>query len=393
MRVVQPHSPVETDRVPWCSLVFPGQYNFMKKRLLLLALCVLAVSCAAQNAPNPAAATPDSSSTKAEWRPQLLFGGVNFHEQLAKNPQQWQKTAARMDGMLLHLHFWVRDMRVPDNAKIPNADATKRAIAPSLRNKNNIVELTYHIRDTASSPEAIGRDHAAQVERLEKEFGIPISAVNSDWIIDSLEVQKSETPRAAGESDDVYFTRILSGVLAKSARYVAAFRAAGRTEKLIAVFPPIYLDEGPWSNVRKAVRPGITTSRILNGLFDHGFDGFTADSPYYLLANADYRAAGYYDALRSIEWTCRQRGKSFGFIINGDNPETDPQKYDATFARTSLEALELVRSAGLRPNQIVFESWFKGPFQLVPETQKNTFANTLLEIGARLNPASPTAKP
>ena len=361
----------------------------MKKHYLPIALCLLAASCVAQTAPSPTAPAPVG---KAEWHPQLLFGTVNFNEQLAQNPQQWQKTAARVDGMLLHVHFWVRNMATPGNQKVENADAIKRAIAPSLQNKQNVVELTYHIRDTTSSPETIARDHAAQIERLEKEIGIPISAVNVDWILSGLEVQQTETPRVAGEGDDVYFTRILNGVLAKSARYVAAFRAAGRTEKLIAVFPPIYLDEGPWTNVRKAVRPGITTSRILNGLFDAGFDGFTADSPPYLLANPTYRAAGYYDALRSIEWTCRQRGKSFGLILNGDNKEKGAA-YDAQFTKTSLETLELVRAAGLRPDPIVFESWFKGPFQLVPETQPDTFTNATLQIAAQLDKAAQKIQP
>lgn len=91
--------------------------------------------------------------------------------------------------------------------------------------------------------------------------------------------------------------------------------------------------------------------------------------------------------MRSIQWTCHQRGKSFGFIINGDNNETDPKKYDAEFTKNSLAALELVRDAGLRPDQIVFESWFKGPFELVPETQANTFTNATLQIAAALDKA------
>ncbi|MES2459587.1 MAG: hypothetical protein V4671_03330, partial [Armatimonadota bacterium] len=170
----------------------------MKKHLLPIALCLLAAPVAAQNAPNSNA---PALAGKAEWHPKLLFGTVNFHEQLAQKPQQWQKTAARVDGMLLHIHFWVRNMTTPGNQKVENVDAIKRAIAPSLQNKENVVELTYHIRDTTSSPEAIGRDHAAQVERLEKEFGIPITAVNVDWIIGSFEVQQIETPRLTGESD------------------------------------------------------------------------------------------------------------------------------------------------------------------------------------------------
>ena len=361
-------------------------------RPLLSALLLFAAPVAAQNAPMTKAL---ASTATSPWSPQLYFGTVNFHQQLTDNPQAWKKTLARIDGMLLHIHFWVRNMETPSNAKVPNADEIKRKLGLQLKDKSNIVELTYHIRDAKTSPEAIGRDHAAQVERLDKEFGIPIKAVNVDWILEGFDAQQVETPRLLDESDDVYFTRVLNGLLARSARYVAAFRAAGRTEKLIAVFPPIYVSEGPWKSVRGPLRPGIgiTTSRVLNGLFDIGFDGFTADSPYYLLINPNFRARGYYDALRSIEWTCQQRGKSFGFIINGDNKETDPKKYDAVYTETSLEALELVREAGLRPDQIVFESWFKGPFELVPETQANTFTNATLQIAAALDTPATTNQP
>ncbi len=354
---------------------------FLRRTALALALCP-ALFCGAASAFGQTL-TP-TPKTAALWKPKLLFGTVNFNDQLAKNPDQWRRGAARMDGMLLHLHFFVRQMSAPGAQKVEGAEATIRQLAPMLQNKANVIELTYHIRDTTSSPEAIALDHARQIERMEKEFGIPIAGVNVDWILSGLAVQMTETPRQPTESDDAYFTRILKGVLAKSARYVAAFRAAGRGEALIAVFPPLYVDEGPWTNARSEVRPGITTSRILNGLFDLGFDGFTADSPFFILANPAYRTAGYYDALRSIEWTCKQRGKAFGFIVNGNNSE-DGAAYDARFAKTSLEALDLVRAAGLRPDAIILESWYKGPFNLVPETQSDTLTGTFLSIAQKLD--------
>lgn len=118
----------------------------MKKSVLSLGLILLAAPLVAQNATSSNAPAPGA---KADWRPQLLFGGVNFQEQLAQNPAQWHRTAARMDGMLLHLHFWVRNMRVPDNAKIENADAIKRGIAPALRGKTTsapIARRGFHLR-------------------------------------------------------------------------------------------------------------------------------------------------------------------------------------------------------------------------------------------------------
>lgn len=321
-------------------------------------------------------------SPKAPWKPQLYFGTVNFNDQLT-NRDAWKETAARTDGMLLHIHYFVRHMNTPANQKVEGVEDTTRRLAPALAGKPNIIELTYHIRDAATSPEEIARTHAQNIESIEK-LGIPIAAVNVDWILGGLDVQAQETPRRTDETDDAYFTRIIQGVVDKSARYVKAFRAAGRDEKLIAVFPPVYVDEGPWTNVRQKQRPGVTTSRILNGLFDVGFDGFTADSPYFILSNPTYKAGGYYDALRSIQWTCHQRGKSFGVIINGDNSKSGGE-YDTQFATESLDALNMVIGAELRPEQLVSESWYKGPFSLVPETQKGTYTNTVLQLRQRLN--------
>ncbi len=315
------------------------------------------------------------------WRPQLYFGTVNFNDQLTAL-DQWKQTAARTDGMLLHLHFFIRHLTTPGNQNVPNAAETIQKIAPNLAGKPNIIELTFHIQNAASSPEEIARTHAKNIADIEK-AGIPIAGVDVDWILSILDVETRQTMRLPSETDDHYFTRVLQGVIAKSARYVRAFRAAGRVEKLYAVFPPLYVDEGRWQNARKVVRGGITVSRILNGLFDAGFDGFTADSPYFILSNPTYKAAGYYDALHSIETTCHQRGKSFGIIINGDNKETS-DAYDRQFAKTSLDALDLVMSAGLRPDQIISESWYKGPYHLVPETTPGSYTNTVLEIARRL---------
>lgn len=324
------------------------------------------------------------AETPEKWQPELYFGTVNFNEQLTQL-EQWRQTAARTDGMLLHVHYFVRHMDTPRNQKLAGVEATIREIAPVLRGKSNLFELTYDIRSADSSPEEIARMHAQNIETIEA-AGVAVSTVNVDWILGGFDVQMKQTPRLTDESEADYFTRLLQGVLAKSARYVAALRAVGRDEKLIAVFPPIYIDEGPWINARKKMRPGISSSRILNGIFDIGFDGFTADSPYFVMSNADYRAAGYFDALRSIEQTCRKRGKSFGFILNGDN-DKDGAAYDAQFRQNTLSALDLMREANVRPDQIIVESWYKGPFELVPETQANTLTNTVLQVADALDKA------
>ncbi len=317
------------------------------------------------------------------WKPRLYWGTVNFNEQLTRQ-DEWKQAAARTDGMLLHLHYFVRHMNTPENKMQENVPETIRRIAPHLRSTASIIELTYHIQNAASSPEGIAQSHAHNIKEIEA-LGIPIAGVNVDWILSGLPVQISETPQNSNETNTSYGSRLLDGMLKKSARYVKAFRDTGRDEKLIAVFPPLYMDEGRWINARKEARHGITVSRLLNGLFDVGFDGFTADSPYFVMANAAYQKAGYFDALRSIEQTCRKRNKKFGFILNGNNGETEPNVYDAEFAKLTLRALDLMLAARLRPDFLFLESWYKGPFRLVPETTPGTLTHTVLQIADKLD--------
>lgn len=317
------------------------------------------------------------------YRPRLYFGTVNSNAQLLE-AGGWPRTRARVDGMLLHLHFFLRHMETPGNRIVTNADKVIRGLAPLLAGKSNLIELTFHIRDAKSSPEQIGRTHASNIAALES-LGIPIAGVTADWILSILEVQTNETPRTAGEAREAFGQRILAGVVDKSARYLSAFRASGRSEPVYAVYPPLYLDEGPWTNARRVDRFGLTTSRIVEGLARVGFAGFVADSPFGVMANATYRGQGYFDALRSIQATCRSRGIVFGLILNGDNKAEAGEAYDLEYGANTVDALSLLLEQGLRPDPLVLESWYRGPYRLVPETLPGSFTHTVLEVARRLD--------
>lgn len=335
---------------------------------------------------SPAAAAPPAGQAAGAWRPKLLFGTVNFNDQLAKHPDQWRQAAARMDGMLLHVHFFVRGMSAPGKAKIEGAEETIRGLAPLLKGKANVIELTYHLTGPDSSPERIARDHGAQVARMEKEFGIPVTGVNVDWILSQIAVQEAETPRNDSESDINYGRRVTKGLLAKSERYVKAFRQAGRDEPLYAVFPPAYMGEGDWAGVGKNPRPGVTLGGVLGGLFAVGYDGFVADSPLGLLRHPTYKQKGYWHALQAVQAVCRRDGKQFGFIVNNNNDKDGPA-YDAQFQADVLEVADVLQEAGLRPDTLIVESWYKGPFRLAPDTEAGTLTNTFLRLADKVQAA------
>jgi hypothetical protein len=314
---------------------------------------------------------------RLEAAPKFYFGTVNYQEQFT-NLSSWSNALNASDGMILHVHFWVRKMSTAPTKAVSNADDIARAIAPALSKKTNSIELTFHIRDSNSSPETIGIEHAKNIKELEA-LGIPIGSVNVDYILSIFDVAGARVPKETTDRGKA----MLEIMADLSARYVKAFRAAGRNEELHAVFPPLYMDEGVWTNARKVERWGLTTSKIIEMLFQVGFSGFTADSPYFVISNDGRQQAGYPQAIRSIEATCHQHGKQFGFIINGEN-KLKGDDYDFQFAKDTFNSYDWLIKNEVKPDRLFFESWYIGPYTLVPDTKDGTFTHTALELARKI---------
>jgi autotransporter-associated beta strand protein len=130
------------------------------------------------------------------------------------------------------------------------------------------------------------------------------------------------------------------------------------------------------------------------GAFSDNFAGFTTDSPY-----AGYQKWGGSetnpDALKHREkiilyerWL-QQRGRGHDFIANSaggtdfDGFDTSTQAgrdaWDIQYKAQSLRSIQLHQLEGGRPDRVLFESWYEGPFTMVPETKNGSFANLALE--------------
>ena len=130
------------------------------------------------------------------------------------------------------------------------------------------------------------------------------------------------------------------------------------------------------------------------GTFSHNFAGFTTDSPY-----AGYQKWGgsetHPDALLHrqkiilYERWLQQRGRGHDFIANSaggtdfDGFDTSTQAgrdaWDIQYKAQSLRSIQLHQLEGGRPDRVLFESWYDGPFTMVPETKNGSFANLALE--------------
>lgn len=132
------------------------------------------------------------------------------------------------------------------------------------------------------------------------------------------------------------------------------------------------------------------------GAFSGNFAGFTSDSPY-----GDYQKWGgsetNADAVKHrrkiilYEDWLHQHGREHHFIANstgsdfsGFNTTTQVGRdaWDLLYKQQSLRSIQLHQLEGGRPDKVYFESWYDGPFTMVPETQNGTFTN-LVRDGIR----------
>jgi len=123
--------------------------------------------------------------------------------------------------------------------------------------------------------------------------------------------------------------------------------------------------------------------------FHDNYAGFTTDSPY-----GDYQKWGgsetHPDALRHrrkiilYERWLQDRGRVHDFIANSTGgdfsgfntaTQTGRDAWDLLYKQHSLRSLQLHQLEGGRADKVYLESWYDGPFTLVPESQNGTFAN------------------
>lgn len=161
----------------------------------------------------------------------------------------------------------------------------------------------------------------------------------------------------------------------------------------------VQITNGPvvasWNNYRPLLRyfNGDDFLRTLHESFpaaySNNFTGFNTDSPY-----RGFQAWGgsesQPDALRHrrkiilYEQWLQERGRQHYFIANsagGSWPDTSTpagrDAWDLQFKQDSMRSFQLHQLEGGRPDRVIFESWYEGPFSMVPETKNGSYANTV----------------
>lgn len=128
------------------------------------------------------------------------------------------------------------------------------------------------------------------------------------------------------------------------------------------------------------------------GVYRDNYAGFTTDSPFtgYMRwggseTNAD--AMAHREKIRQYEAWLQERGFEHQLIANDNTTgpsgtQGEKDAWDLAYKLGSLRSIQLHQIEGGRPDRVLFESWYDGPFSLVPETKEGSFAN-LVRDGLR----------
>ena len=123
--------------------------------------------------------------------------------------------------------------------------------------------------------------------------------------------------------------------------------------------------------------------------YSGNFAGFTSDSPYggYQKwggseANAD--AIKHRQKIILYERWLQAHGREHHFIANSTGSDLDAistatqagkDAWDLLYKQQSLRSIQLHQLEGGRPDKVYFESWYNGPYTMVPETKAGSFTN------------------
>lgn len=113
--------------------------------------------------------------------------------------------------------------------------------------------------------------------------------------------------------------------------------------------------------------------------------GLTSDSPYagYMRwggSETHPDALRHREKIRLYEAWLQSQGREHHLIANSNvggptGTQAERDAWDLDYKQESMRSLQLHQLEGGRPDHVYLESWYDGPFTLVPETQNGTFTN------------------
>ena len=338
------------------------------------------------------------------YRPaQIYFGAYRRNEPLSDHPDQWSFVLDHADGFMMHFGFWLNNDYKADPV------ATARKLGPILQAHHLKTMMEVGFPQRMQKPETVdgmgkfyGQEFGKKITDFEAATGLHVDEIecelrlfifrqfadrHPDWSVEQIINNITGGPAGASTS---------SADPACVPDFLDALRQAVGDRPIDFGCPPVYV---PWKGLFTAgndmrvtrtaalidgkPRPG-TTPLIFDGptfwgeMFQSKVHGFVCDSPWYLMGNSDYAQQGYLKKIVDVGRFVQARGKAFEFIVNASPKKgLAPGEWDRQYTQQSMQSLITYQLVGGRADRYILESWYDGPYEIVPETQPNTFTNLL----------------
>jgi hypothetical protein len=321
----------------------------------------------------------------------------------------WSFVRDNMDGFLMHGAYWNFNTAAPDVA---------RQLASTLNDRRIPVMMEMGWPDPHDTmDDGVGaRAGAADVGRLKRmaALGIHVDEVSVDWHIFIFRMVCQAHPdwkasdvlaEITGDRDGYPTSGPARG--AYWTDYVSALHRAFPCLKIDVCDSPVYFRWAGMPTYGKDVltlnpllgkdsKPIIVDNKPVSFDFD-GLDifsalfrssraagiplsGFVTDSPAdYNWSWADPIARKWHlEKIRTYERWLHARGGMHTMIINDSGREytaLNPDAWDQRFHDRSLMDLQQYQAEGGRADRYQLESWYSGPYSVVPEDKPGSFTN------------------
>ncbi len=352
----------------------------------------------------------------------FYWGGYQKMSQLVDQNASWDFVKQNMDGFIFHGAYWANSAGFPEIATV----GPKLGTLLKPYNKKNLMELgwpgTYtQFQPTVDMAMKKAQGHVLSLDKM-KSWGISVDEINIDWHLYLWKPLCIAHPDWTVKDINAWVTGDYTSYTGPATSmkpgyfpdYINTIRKSYPLMTFYAVDSPVWFwwDDYPSlgnSQNRQHFEPltgfdpvtgaDNTTPVLVNGqpvrfIFNwhdimagiinatgkSGFEGMGSDYPYdYSQWSEPVAGESCYQKVLLYENWFHSVGKKHTLICNtSDGDKLFPNDHDAwdkNYYEKSMAAMVNYQKRGGRADRYLFESWYSGPFTIVPETKQYTFTN------------------
>lgn len=300
----------------------------------------------------------------------IYFGTYKFMEQLTNSSNSWSFVKRNADGILLHGAYWLNQQSI----SIP----VGKKLAQILYNTEMDVMVEMGWPDPGlvhdeTLPIRCAQNHVNQIKSLQAGTGLKVDEFSVDWYGHTFTNLRRDNP--TWTEDQIY---------AEAIRYFGEYYKVINENfpdaRTAITAPPVYFSFNGYQPAAfqwdgDKLYPAVF--ELCKNYVGKPLLGFNFDSPYnYIVESQNHR-----NVIGEFETWLQSNGYHNSFLVNTGSVKTSNEaEFDEQYCRESFQCVQLIQQIGRRPNRYNIESWYAGPYQLVPETKENTFTNMVMKV-------------